>query len=145
MRVDGPGRTNAPQTTKKTGKSKGSGAARFEPTLDETADTAATEAKAPASAAAPVAATGSLLALQEAPDPAEEGRAKGMMRARSLLDQLEEVRRGLLLGAIPQNRLEALARMARQNREAFTDPRLNALLDEIELRAEVELAKLEQI
>jgi hypothetical protein len=59
-----------------------------------------------------------------------------------MLDKLEEIRLGLLLGTIPQSRLEQLAHLVRAQRELVNDPKLTAILDEIELRAAVELAKL---
>jgi len=46
------------------------------------------------------------------------------------------------MGEIPSARMAALAQSVRSRREACSDPRLAALLDEIELRVEVELAKL---
>ena len=58
------------------------------------------------------------------------------------LDGLEELRRGLLLGSIPKDRLGDLARLVREKRERGADPVVSRLLDEIELRAEVEIAKL---
>ncbi len=63
-------------------------------------------------------------------------------RGVEILDRLEEIRRGLLLGAVPKERLGELARMVREKRERGADPVISRLLDEIELRAEVELAKL---
>ena len=59
-----------------------------------------------------------------------------------MLDELEQIRLGLLLGAIPRARLEQLAQMVRARREQLDDAKLIAILDEIELRAAVELAKL---
>ena len=59
-----------------------------------------------------------------------------------MLDNLEEIRLGLLLGTIPVSRLEQLAQLVRAQREQVNDPKLTAILDEIELRAAVELAKL---
>jgi hypothetical protein len=59
-----------------------------------------------------------------------------------MLDELEQIRLGLLLGQIPQARLEQLAQMVRARREQLDDPKLIAILDDIELRAAVELAKL---
>jgi len=84
-----------------------------------------------------------VLAVQETPDAAK-GRAKQRARDRGLkmLDFLEEIRVGLLMGAIPKDRLEQLAQMVRAKREQIDDPKLTAILDEIELRAAVELAKL---
>jgi hypothetical protein len=84
-----------------------------------------------------------VLALQEAPD-ATRGRAKRRAKERAdmMLDHLDEIRMGLLLGTIPMSKLEQLAQLIRAKREQIDDPKLLAILDEIELRAAVELAKL---
>jgi hypothetical protein len=84
-----------------------------------------------------------VLALQEAPD-ATRGRAKKRAQERGnlMLDHLEEIRMGLLMGTIPMAKLEQLAQLVRAKREQIDDPKLLAILDEIELRAAVELAKL---
>jgi hypothetical protein len=84
-----------------------------------------------------------VLALQEAPD-ATRGRARkrAQERGNMMLDQLEEIRLGLLLGTIPMAKLEQLAQLVRAKREQIDDPKLLEILDEIELRAAVELAKL---
>jgi hypothetical protein len=58
------------------------------------------------------------------------------------MDKLEEIRHGLLMGTLPLDKLTALSASLRDRRETCHDPRLAALLDEIELRAEVEIAKL---
>ncbi|MEX0815276.1 MAG: flagellar assembly protein FliX [Dongiaceae bacterium] len=52
------------------------------------------------------------------------------------------MRHGLLAGAIPLAGLEDLARVLRAHRGDVDDPRLADLLDHIDLRAAVELAKL---
>jgi hypothetical protein len=84
-----------------------------------------------------------ILALQGAPDSTERrARQRAVQRADAILDELEQIRLGLLLGAIPRARLEQLAQMVRARREQLDDPKLIAILDEIELRAAVELAKL---
>ncbi len=59
-----------------------------------------------------------------------------------MLDHLDEIRLGLLMGAISESKLSALMRTVRENRDQVDDPRMAAVLDEIELRAAVELAKL---
>jgi hypothetical protein len=46
------------------------------------------------------------------------------------------------MGTIPMAKLEALAQLVRAKREQIDDPKLIEILDEIELRAAVELAKL---
>ena len=65
--------------------------------------------------------------------------------AEDLLDGLEEVRNALLDGALPRQRLDELVRLVRMRRERVLDPRLADVLDEIELRCRVELAKLEAV
>jgi hypothetical protein len=85
----------------------------------------------------------SVLALQGTPDSTERrARQRALERGETMLDKLEEIRLGLLLGTIPQSRLEQLAHLVRAQRELVNDPKLTAILDEIELRAAVELAKL---
>lgn len=82
----------------------------------------------------------SLLSLQEVGDAAT-GRSRGLRRAADLLEQLDEMRYGLLMGGLSRSNLQDLAQAVRQQREAVNDPRLAEILDEIELRAAVELAK----
>ncbi|MBF0095077.1 MAG: flagellar assembly protein FliX [Alphaproteobacteria bacterium] len=72
----------------------------------------------------------------------KQARRRTIQRGEEILDQLETVRRDLLSGAIPKERLANLAQITRSRREQGVDPLLAAILDEIELRAEVELAKL---
>lgn len=84
-----------------------------------------------------------LLLVQAVDDSTErQARKQLLRRGEDILDKLEEIRHGLLLGTVPKEKLMDLAQMVRSRREACQDPRLAALLDEIELRAEVEIAKL---
>ncbi len=75
-------------------------------------------------------------------DVDKEKRRKLIKRGESILDKLEKLRQDLLTGVISKGELIELAQFVRAAREKPTDPRLSAILDEIELRAEVELAKL---
>jgi hypothetical protein len=97
---------------------------------------------APAAQSQSVSALEGLLSIQEIPD-ALIGRRRAIRRGDVLLDRLEDLRLGLLAGVVPRERLEELVRLARTAREAVDDPRLAAILDEIDLRAAVELAKLD--
>ena len=97
---------------------------------------------APASAPPAISSVDALLSVQEMPD-ALAGRRRAVQRGNSLLDRLEELRLGLLAGALPRERLDELARLARTARDRVDDPRLNQVLDEIDLRVAVELAKLD--
>ena len=85
-----------------------------------------------------------VLALQEAPNATTRSRARQRAKDRGnlMLDHLEEIRMGLLLGTIPMAKLEILGQLVRAKREQIDDPKLLAILDEIEVRAAVELAKL---
>ena len=51
---------------------------------------------------------------------------------------------GLLAGGIPVSQLQNIVNLVSRQREAVSDPRLKELLDEIELRARVEVAKYER-
>jgi len=84
-----------------------------------------------------------LLAVQETEEPLErQARKRATQRADTILDELEELRLGLLMGTVPMAKLEQLAQLVRVRREQFDDPKLQSILDDIELRAAVELAKL---
>lgn len=83
-----------------------------------------------------------LLALQDVESPTERKR-RSVRRASRLLDQLDGIKVALLGGELSQSQLDSLARAVREQRSATEDPQLEAVLDEIETRAAVELAKLE--
>ncbi|WP_412777005.1 flagellar assembly protein FliX [Thalassospira lucentensis] len=90
-----------------------------------------------------VSALDALLALQQSGDALDSPKKAGVLRAKSVLEQLEAVRDGLLSGALSGARLQQLVGLLDQQRENIDDPELSAVLDEIDLRARVELAKLE--
>ncbi|MBI1210587.1 MAG: hypothetical protein GC190_03930 [Alphaproteobacteria bacterium] len=93
-------------------------------------------------ASSSLTAIDSLIALQEVPDSVT-GRAKAAKRGRDMLDLLEDIRDGLLLGGISRATLTRLLQLVNVKREEFVDPGLSALLDDIELRARVELTKFQ--
>jgi len=82
-----------------------------------------------------------LLALQGVEDPLQR-RKRAMGRASRLLDILDDLKVAMLEGRAAPSTLDNLARAVREQREATDDPRLNDVLNEIETRAAVELAKL---
>ncbi|WP_340647318.1 flagellar assembly protein FliX [Phenylobacterium sp.] len=104
-------------------------------------------ASAPAQAARATGLSGvmsvdSILALQEMGGPLER-RRRAVRRAGRLLDVLDDLKLGLLAGEMSQSKLDALRSAIRDEREGTEDIRLEGVLDEIETRAAVELAKLE--
>jgi len=105
----------------------------------------------PSGGSAGVAKTGSasavtsvdaILALQSVGD-FTGAKKKATMRAFSLLDVLDDLKLSLLDGGIPRAKLVALMDLLQTRRESTHDHRLEAILDEVETRAAVELAKLE--
>lgn len=147
MKVEGPKSTSSVRKTGATGKTGASAkTGEFSAELDKLGG--ADEASGPESAGevSGVINVGGILAAQsvgvEGAGPDYQERKRRAQRGAELLDRLEELRRGLLLGSIPKDRLGDLARMVREKRERGADAVISRLLDEIELRAEVEIAKL---
>ena len=84
----------------------------------------------------------SFLALQEiSQDDLAARQAKS--HGEKMLEHLNQIRLGILTGKIPKATLEALVDSCEQRKNLTTDPRLGSILDDIELRAKVELAKIE--
>ena len=100
------------------------------------------QAKAAASAAS-LATVDALLALQGQADPGER-RRRAAKRGHDLLDSLDRLKASLLSGQVATATLKQLAGQVAQTREASGDRGLDELIDSIELRAKVELAKLGQ-
>ena len=92
---------------------------------------------------APIGAVDGILALQEVPT-ATDGRTRGIKRGYSILDHLDDIRLGLLSGSISRKRMVDLGQEIKEARDTVIDPKLSAILNDIELRAAVELAKLEK-
>ncbi len=82
-----------------------------------------------------------LLALQGVEDPLQR-KKRAMGRASRLLDILDDLKVAMLEGRASPRTLDNLARAVREQRESTDDPGLNDVLNQIETRAAVELAKL---
>jgi hypothetical protein len=96
----------------------------------------------PASSVSALASVDALLALQDVGGPLERKR-RAMSRAGRILDVLDDVKLALLGGELTSSDLERLRRAIREQRDNTDDPGLEGVLDEIETRAAVEMAKLE--
>ncbi|MGJ3231246.1 MAG: flagellar assembly protein FliX [Oceanicaulis sp.] len=92
------------------------------------------------SGAGAIGSIDALLALQGAGD-FREAKKQATERAFSLLDVLDDLKLALLDGALPRPTLVRLMDTLKSRRDATDDPRLEAMLDEVEVRAAVELAK----
>lgn len=97
----------------------------------------------PVGSAAGISVTDAIFATQMVSNEEErEIRKKLVKRGQSLIEKLEEIRDGLLVGYISKDELINISRMLKDNQTASSDERLQELMAEIELRVEVELAKL---
>lgn len=92
-----------------------------------------------ASATAP----SNIIGLQEISEE-EVQRKKALTHGKILLDGLEELRHQLLMGRVSIDVLGRLGEQLARQRQMVSDPSLLALMDDIELRAAVELAKFEK-
>jgi hypothetical protein len=136
MRIYGPNGTSLGSPATSTRRTSSSGF-----TLPD-----ATSAQETRQAAAPKAAAGidALLALQGiAEDPAER-RRRSVQRGRGALDVLDDLKLSLLSGALDGSTVSRLRDAAANLKTSSGDPGLDAVLSEIELRVEVELAKAGQ-
>jgi hypothetical protein len=82
-----------------------------------------------------------LLALQGVEEPGER-RRKAVKRGKSALDALDALKLGLLSGTFDTSALARLKSVTASLAEPSGDATLDAVLAEIELRAQVELAKI---
>lgn len=140
MKISNLGSTKATSSTGRKKRVSGSGDSDF---ADELRETGSTGASAAPMGAHGVGSIESILSVQEVPDATDDrSRSRARDYGEGLLDRLESIRRDILLGTISKDKLAELAHTLRARHAHSTDPQLNAILDEIELRARVEIAKL---
>lgn len=91
--------------------------------------------------AAPLATLDALLAVQGEGDPAER-RRRSLRRGHDLLESLDRLKAALLSGRVGAGQLHNLAAQIAERRGSSGDPGLDEVVAHIELRVQVELAKL---
>ncbi len=134
MKVSG----SRPTGTTGVGRVKKKGAAGAGFSVDEAeAASGAAQTQAPAA----VSGVGALLAMQEVDADGKGARRRAVQRGHDMLDLLDDIQICLLEGGLPEAKLKALLRVVNADDNASPDPDVNAVLDEVELRARVELAK----
>jgi hypothetical protein len=104
-------------------------------------DAEAPKATGPAPALRTIGGIDALLTLQAADDPLER-RRRAVKRGGIALDALDELKLALLSGSLSPSMLQRLKASATELAHASGDPRLDALMGEIELRLAVEIAKI---
>lgn len=140
MKIEGPGKTKGPSKSDKKGGASKSGDSTFSSMINSGAQQAGGAQQSQS-----IAQVDALLALQGADDPAQGGSRKRMrQRANDILDKLDDVRMAMLRGDLTVGHMIDIADVVASHREKVTDPTLTALMDEVDLRAQVELAKMRQ-
>lgn len=132
MRIDGNARIGN-VTARPAGNRAGQGAAFI---VNEGQGGTTTRSAAPV---APATSLDALLALQAVEDPLQR-RRRLVRRGRDLIDTLEALRQEVLFGKVSPARLDQLVGVLATARERG-EPGLDGLIDDIELRVRVELAK----
>jgi hypothetical protein len=136
MRIYGPNGANLSSPAGNTRRASSTGFALPDATaMPETR--AATAPKAAANIDA-------LLALQGIEEDPVERRRRSVQRGRGALDVLDDLKIGLLSGNFDASTVSRLRDAAANLKSTSGDPGLDAVLSEIELRVEVELAKAGQ-
>ena len=133
MKVTGPSGPSAPQGSR---PARGSGGF----SLPQAGAAGSTHAAAATAAPTGVGDVSALMALQGVEDVMGR-RRRAVRRGSGILDRLEELKLALLSGEAGEGSLEKLARTLQEERPQDADAGLNGLLDQIDLRAAVELAK----
>lgn len=136
MRITGPGSIGTTGPTKTKGGADRKDGPRFSDLLRLDEDQPKTIA-----ATAPVASVSALLAVQE-DGSREQERKRQIRRGQDMLEILDAMRHGLLSGNMPAERIEKLLEFVQSKKGQVDDPQLESIIQEIELRAMVELAKL---
>jgi hypothetical protein len=136
MRIYGPNGTTLGSPAANTRRTSSSSFALPE----ETTSSSETRAMSAPKAAANIDA---LLAMQGIEDPTER-RKRSVQRGRGALDVLDDLKIGLLSGNLNASTVNRLRDAAAYLKSSSGDPGLDAVLSEIELRVEVELAKAGQ-
>lgn len=136
MKVTGPAGTSSASPGRPAARTSGGFSLSAAGGADRAAASAAT------TGAGAVTDVSALMALQGVEDPTER-RRRAIRRGGGLLDRLDDLKLAMLVGEAGEAALERLARQVREDRPEDADPGLNAVLDQIDLRAAVELAKAE--
>ena len=136
MKVEGPGKTQGAGNTKKSG-SVSSADGSFEDFI--------AHAPKQSQGAAPtrsIARVDALLSVQAAESPTERAaRRKMRERGEGILKELDRLRHSILTGTMTLGQVIDIADVVASHRDAVTDPKLTAILDEIDMRAQIEIAK----
>lgn len=106
-------------------------------------EAAKAEGNIPVAQTGDITETGALLSLQEVDERAEANK-KACRHGETLLHELEKLRLMLITGQVAPETLQKLARQLEALPQRSADPALARIIDEIEIRVAVEIAKWER-
>jgi flagellar motor switch/type III secretory pathway protein FliN len=139
----GPSRPTSPAArAAKAKRASATSSTAFSEALSEASATADATSIAEASGSVALGGVGALLGAQEVSEK-ELSQQKLIKNSQLTLDSLAQLRDAMLNGNLPIATIRQLEKTLQQERNQTLDPRLSAVLDDIELRVSVELAKLE--
>ncbi len=137
MKVEKPGSVSSTVGARRSERASQARPGEFSRLLDQPEGTSSV------SASSAIGSVDALLAAQSVETATDEERRQARARGDDILDRLDELRHGLLAGTLTRGQIMALANLVRSRRGSIVDPKLREIIDEIELRAEVEIAKLD--
>lgn len=138
MKVEGPSGPKSTGSVKKAGSVNAHDAAEFRGMMEG----GATEA-ALVNTTAQIASLDILLAVQSVEDPtARAAKGRAVQRSGELLETLDKIRVNMLSGTLTVGHMIDIADVVASHRDRIQDPQLTGVLDEIDLRAQVEIAKM---
>jgi hypothetical protein len=137
MRIYGPNGTTIGSPTGNTRRTSSTGFSLPD-------DVASAQETRPVVAPKAAANIDALLALQGIEEDPAERRKRSVQRGKGALDVLDDLKLGLLSGNFDASTVGRLRDAAANLKSSSGDPGLDAVLSEIELRVEVELAKAGQ-
>jgi hypothetical protein len=141
MKIDGT-KSSSDINKKKDVKKTSSGDGAFKSMMDGGAGAAKSTSGAGLSSG--IASVDALLAAQTMEDSTQKQAKKRMQdRAEDILDKLQDLKVAMVTGEITVGHMVSIADVVATHRDKINDPNLSAILDEIDLRAHVELAKLQ--
>ena len=137
MKIEGPGQSQGAAKSKKSDKASSAGNIFGDFVISGPSESA------PAKTTQSIAMVDSLLALQAAEDPtARAARKRARQRADNVVVELDKIKIAMLNGRLTVGHMVDIADVVASHREKISDPALTAIMDEIDLRAQVELAKM---
>ena len=142
MRINEYGTVKSPSEIKRR-KTSGTSSSSFSALLDATSSAGEADSTNSLSDISATAPLDNMLAMQEISEE-EMARKELIKKGNNLIEELEKLRQQLLMGTVPLTTLRNLSHQLSIKKQSVSDPQLLSLMDDIELRAAVELAKLEK-